>query len=192
MKDATKALKINPDSTKAIIAQGEALYSMGEFEKGLIQFQRGWRTRQDPKMKIGLLKCKDAIANAVGPNAKEFDIDLVQKVIENMEEEKKDPNKQKLPGRTLAEQAQFLSKKKLALLRRKREAKRNKIDRLLLGDVAKDATFLRRLAGIDLEKETADQEMTKCQENVIKIAKEALGYLEKRRNFWQQIASCRE
>ena len=40
-EDANQALAINPVSSKAIVARGEALYSMGEFEKGLVQFQRG-------------------------------------------------------------------------------------------------------------------------------------------------------
>ena len=84
----------------------------------------------------------------------------------------------------------LLSKKKLHFLRIRREAKRRKVDGLLLGDVAVDATFLRRLAGVDEDEEAS--EFTKCQESIIKIAKDALGYLEKRKNFWQQIAICQD
>ena len=116
MNDATKALKINPDNTKAIIARGEALYSMGEFEKGLVQFERGWRSRQDPKMKIGLQKCKDAVSNAVGPNGKEFDIDLVQRVMESLEIEKNG-------GKTRYEDPIMLSKKKIMIQKREKRGK---------------------------------------------------------------------
>ena len=187
MTDATKALRIKPESSRAIIARGEALYTMGEFEKGLLQFQRGWRMRPHPMMKTGLQKCKDAIANAVGPNAKEFDVELVQKVIER---EEKDKRERAGVRKESQDPMQLLSKKKLNLLRMKREVKRRKVDRLLLGDVAVDASFLRRLAGVDVDQEAT--EFTKCQESIIKIAKDALGYLEKRKNFWQQIAICQD
>ena len=43
----SSATKINKHSTKAIIAKAEALYNLGQFEKALVQFERGWRFRQD-------------------------------------------------------------------------------------------------------------------------------------------------
>ena len=45
MSDASRALAINPDCSRALICKGEALYNLGEFEAGLIQFERGWRAR---------------------------------------------------------------------------------------------------------------------------------------------------
>ena len=144
MKDATTALKINPHSTKALISRGEALYNMGQFEKGLLQFERGWRVRCDPRMKSGLLQCKDAIVNAVGPNAKEFDLELVGKVIKDMEDKKKVANQAKSQ-----DPPQAKTRKQIRQQRKRREAKRKRIDRVLLGEVAKDATFLRSLVGYD-------------------------------------------
>ena len=117
---------------------------MGEFEKGLMQFERGSRVRCDLKMKSGLTQCKDAILNAVGPNARDFDLQLVGKVIKDMEDKKKAGNQTKLQG-----QQQIKTRKQLRLERRKREAKRKRIDKVLLGEVAKDATFLRSLVGYD-------------------------------------------
>ena len=183
MKDATTALRIKPDSSRAIIARGEALYSMGEFEQGLLEFQRGWRARPHPMMKIGLQKCKDAIANAIGPNAKDFDVDLVEKVVASTAKDK--DKKERLQS---AEHVALMSEKKKILLRRRREAERQKVDKLLLGNIAVDATFLRGLAGIAEDKEEG-KELTACQECIIKIAREALNYLEKRKTFWQQIAA---
>ena len=40
MEDSEKALVINPCSTKARIAKAEALYSMGNFEKALVEFEK--------------------------------------------------------------------------------------------------------------------------------------------------------
>ena len=46
MADSEKALVINPVSTKARISKAEALYSMGHFEKALVEFERvRWSTR---------------------------------------------------------------------------------------------------------------------------------------------------
>ena len=45
--DAEEALRYNKNSTKAITCKGEALYMMGEFEQALVQFERGFRVRQD-------------------------------------------------------------------------------------------------------------------------------------------------
>ena len=88
--DAEKALNINNCSTRAIIAKAEALYNLGQFEKALVQFERGWRVRQDPEIKIGIVKCRDVILNTVGANAGEYDIKVVEKVIQQMKEIKEE------------------------------------------------------------------------------------------------------
>ena len=46
MGDAERALVISPASTKARIAKAEALYSLGQFEKALVEFEKAWRLRQ--------------------------------------------------------------------------------------------------------------------------------------------------
>ena len=104
MKDSEKALAINPYSTKARIAKAEALYSMGNFEKALVEFERGWRLRQDPEIKTGLVKCRDVILNTVGEGVFSNNDLLVQRVIrqmrkQEMEEKKRRDKKTKPKGR---------------------------------------------------------------------------------------------
>ena len=128
MQDAEKALKINKYSTKAILAKGEALYSLGDFEKALVQFERGWRMRQDPDIKAGIVKCRDVILNTVGSSAKEYDLDIVEKVIHQMKELE-------------------MEKKKAALddkkTKRQKSAKNRKDpDQRLLGKMHEDVRFL--------------------------------------------------
>ena len=182
MTDATTALKMNPHCTKAVISRGEALYSMGQFEKGLVQFERGSRVRSDLRMKSGLTQCKDAILNAVGPNARGFDLELVGKVIKEMEDRKK------AADTSTQGQQQVKTRKQIRNERKRREAKRKRIDRVLLGQVAKDATFLRGLVGYD--KDVVPRADTPEQKKILEIATDALQYLEKRKIFWQQTASC--
>ena len=81
IKDAEKALQFNSHSTQALIAKAEALYNMGQFEKALVQFNRGWRVRADPDIKKGMSKCRDAIMNTIGDTEKVYDTKLVEKVI---------------------------------------------------------------------------------------------------------------
>ena len=51
----------------AVLVQAEALYSMGEFERGLVLYERGARTRPDmPAFRRGGHKCREAILNAIG------------------------------------------------------------------------------------------------------------------------------
>ena len=85
---------IAPHSTKARIAKAEALYSMGQFEKvphsvwescdlflcqALVEFEKGWRLRQDPEIKTGIVKCRDVILNTVGEGRMGYDdkVDLI-------------------------------------------------------------------------------------------------------------------
>ena len=56
--DAEKALYLNKNSTRALVAKAEALYSLGQFEKALVQFERGWRRRQDADIRIGVVKVR--------------------------------------------------------------------------------------------------------------------------------------
>ena len=87
MMDAEKALQINKYSMKAMLVKAEALYTLGQFEKALIQFERGWRVRQDHEINAGIFKCRDVILNTVGPNAKECDKEVVEKVLQRIKKE---------------------------------------------------------------------------------------------------------
>ena len=79
--DAEKALVIAPHSTKARIAKAEALYSMGKFEKALVEFEKAWRLRQDPEIKTGIVKCRDVILNTVGSGAMGYDLKVISRSI---------------------------------------------------------------------------------------------------------------
>ena len=160
MDDATKALEMNPENFKAVVAFGNALYGMGEFEKGLVVFKRGWRKRMDTKMKEGMQKCRIAIENAVGCNSKQFDHEIVEKVIADMEK----GELPKVDNATLeAERLQeaYKSERKRKQEKERRERKRKKLDKILLGRVAEDCSFLRILAGVD--EEFVEDELTEHQ-----------------------------
>ena len=128
--DAEKALYINNSSTRAIIAKAEALYNLGQFEKALVQFERGWRVRQDPEIKIGIVKCRDVILNTVGANAGEYDIEVVEKVIQQMKE--MDIAKKNKPDTESEERSQ---------VQEKRKAKKDP-DLFVLGRMNEDVRFL--------------------------------------------------
>lgn len=86
-------------------------------------------------MKTGLMQCKDAILNTVGPSAKPFDIDIVRKITKDKERKKiKNP-------KTLID----------AKNKTKQERKGKVQDNILLGKMGKDVKFLRNLLGPDTE-----------------------------------------
>ena len=88
-------------------------------------------------MKTGLMQCKDAILNTVGPNAKPFDKDIVKKITKEKEKERK---KIKNPKKVLD-----------ANSKTKQERKGKVQDNILLGKMGRDVTFLRDLLGPDTE-----------------------------------------
>ena len=106
-------------------------------------------------MRDGIQKCKIAIENAIGAHSKQFDPDLVESVIQEME-------KEKLPQaeRTLTESAKLREACKTLQVRNmermKREKIRQKLDKILLGKVGEDCSFFRALAGVDQEADGRD------------------------------------
>ena len=139
-----------------MISKAVALYNMGEFEASLIQFERGWRVRQGPQMKSGLLQCKNAILNTVGQNAKGFDKDLVAKMIKEQEKQKqkeKLKSDQRGGGLTGSKTRSQLKKEK-----KKNEKVQKMQDKVLLGKVAGDATFLRDFLEPSIKKEKMSTE----------------------------------
>ena len=133
MVDAEKALRINKYNTKAIVAKAEALYNLGHFEKALVQFERGWRMRQDPEINAGIVKCRDVILNTVGSTAKEYDADIVEKVIQQMKEIELEKKKSEL-------EKQKAKKKNKNKTKGKKGGKDP--DQLLLGKMQEDVRFL--------------------------------------------------
>ena len=85
-------------------------------------------------MKTGLLQCKDAILNTVGPGAKPLDIDLVEKTIRE-DERKKIKTDVKSKARN----------------RKKKVLNEKMQDSILLGKMGKDVTFLKDLLANDTE-----------------------------------------
>ena len=93
-------------------------------------------------MKTGLVQCKDAILNTVGPNAKPIDVDIVKKITKEKEKRKIKPPK------TLIE----------AKSKTKPERKGKVKDNILLGKMGRDVRFLRDLLGPDTEIMQASDE----------------------------------
>ena len=178
ISDANRALEINKHSTKAIVAKGEALYSIGEFEKALVQFERGWRFRQDPSIKSGMIKCRDAIITTVGTSAKDYDEKLVEMVIQQMKEGKLDLTDETDPKVVRQQKRKAAVEKKIS-------------DKKLLGRLNDDVVFLEKF----LKTQTAENKRkvqtqdTGLQSEVNNTAAEALQYLEKRKHFWQQTVT---
>ncbi|KAJ3188408.1 Tetratricopeptide repeat protein 25 [Gaertneriomyces sp. JEL0708] len=59
LDDATAALGVDPNSTKAMICRADALYAMGELEEALVWYHRGDGTD-------GVERCKEGILKVVG------------------------------------------------------------------------------------------------------------------------------
>jgi len=131
-------------------------------------------------MKIGLMQCKDAILNTVGPNAKGFDKEIITKMIKEQEKKSlKQKKEQRLSGAK--------SRSQLKKERRHKEKIQKVHDKLLLGQVATDASFLRGF----LEPSMLNSgDLSYEKRRALEIASDALEYLEKRKTFWQQTAMC--
>jgi len=71
--------------------------------------------------------------------------------------------------------------------RRHKEKIQKVHDKMLLGQVATDASFLRGFLEPSLLN---DGDLSYEQKRAVEIASDALEYLEKRKTFWQQTAMC--
>ena len=56
---------------KALIAKGEALYAIGNFEIALVNFERAGKLRQSQDIMEGLKKCREAILLTLGKQSDE-------------------------------------------------------------------------------------------------------------------------
>ena len=106
----------------------------------MIQFERGWRMRRSVQMKTGLMQCKDAILNTVGLNARALDKEIIKKMMK--EEEKQRRLAVRTPEQRLGERR---SKMEVRRETRKKEKMERRQDKVLLGQVAGDASFLRNI-----------------------------------------------
>ena len=155
MEDANKALKLNKMNTKAIVAKAEALYTMGQFENALVHFERGWRVRQDPEIRAGIVKCRDVIINTVGTAAKEYDMDVVAQVIKKMNEMKVKEE----PKLEMFDQA-------------KKKKKKKDPDQFLLGKMKEDVKFLEDF--LNTQKTQRPSSGYQVHNNILKVENENL------------------
>ena len=88
-------------------------------------------------MKTGLMQCKDAILNTVGPAAKPIDPDIVKRITKE-----KERKKSKYPKTVIDSHVK---------IERKHERKGKVQDNILLGKMGRDVTFLRDLLGPETE-----------------------------------------
>ena len=155
------------------MAKGETLSNVGEFEKALVQFERGWRVRQDHAIKSGMVKCRDAIMNTVGSTAMQDNKDMLEMVIKQMREGKVELTEDADP-RVLKQE------------KRKAAAEKKVSDKRLLGKLNTDVQFLEKFLKTQTAENKKKVQITGLQTRVNNKATEALEYLEKRKNFWQQ------
>ena len=173
--DAEEALRYNKTSTKATTCKGEALYNMGEFEQALVQFERGYRVRQDAALRAGMVKCRDVIKRTVGDAGRQYCVTVVEKAIKEMAKVKEQEAKAAIEKTKMASKHTEKKKQKAD-----KTPEMKKTDRQLLGKFNKDVLFL--------EKFITTQTTKNSNEDAQKMAVDALKYLEGRKNFWQQTA----
>ena len=155
--------------------KGEALYNMGEFEQALVQFERGYRVRQDAALRAGMVKCRDVIKRTVGDAGRQYCVTVVEKAIKEMARVKEQEAKAAVEKTKLASKHTEKKKQKAD-----KTPEMKKTDRQLLGKFNKDVLFL--------EKFITTQTTKNSNEDAQKMAVDALKYLEGRKNFWQQTA----
>ena len=87
LNDADKALEKEETNSRAITAKAEALFSSGQFEKALVQFEKGNKLRQESMITTGLKKCRQAIVNSIGEDGIVFEKELVEIAIREQKRE---------------------------------------------------------------------------------------------------------
>ena len=155
--------------------KGEALYNMGEFEQALVQFERGYRVRQDAALRAGMVKCRDVIKRTVGDAGRQYCVTVVEKAIKEMARVKEQEAKAAIEKTKITSKHTEKKKQKAD-----KTPEMKKTDRQLLGKFNKDVLFL--------EKFITTQTTKNSNEDAQKMAVDALKYLEGRKNFWQQTA----
>ena len=93
-------------------------------------------------MRTGLIQCKDAILNTIGPSAKPFDSHLVKRVVR--ENEKKNTSETSNAELNIG---RIKSRQQARREKKKEDAVKKLQDNILLGKMGRDATFLRDLLG---------------------------------------------
>ena len=86
--DANKALKINSESGKAIVAKAEAFYSSGNFEKALVHFVRANRLYRTVAAAEGVRKAERAILDLLDRATFSFDTAAVEAYFHAQEKER--------------------------------------------------------------------------------------------------------
>ena len=69
LKDAETTCDSQETYIMGLYQYAEALYNLGQFEKALIAYHRGYRLRKDMQgFRIGVQKSQEAIQKAIGSN----------------------------------------------------------------------------------------------------------------------------
>ncbi|XP_023329597.1 uncharacterized protein LOC111702216, partial [Eurytemora carolleeae] len=140
--DAEIALKINKSSTKAVVALGEAMFQLGQFEFALVQFERGLKIRMETTLKKGAEKCKDAILHSLGTRIPKYDLNVVRLVVKERARQEKMENKAK-------DKNPLTEEKTMRKRIKKAEKEKEKVDKLLLGKLDTDRVFLKKFVGFE-------------------------------------------
>lgn len=67
LKDAEASFDTKNTYINGLFQYSESLYNLGQFEKALIAYYRGFRLRRDvDAFRVGVSKCRRAILSAIG------------------------------------------------------------------------------------------------------------------------------
>jgi tetratricopeptide (TPR) repeat protein len=183
LKDIDLVLREHPTHARAILAKAESYFSMGEFEFGLVFFQRGASIRADiVAFRDGITKCKSAILDSINgiepfqanPN---FAVSrprepLVPVPPEAWEPKPEDAEKKNATAALLPEKVEPLSSTVQV--------------KDFLGELALDYAYLLELRQEVTDPAVEDEYGKKEDAQIAGVVNDALAYLEQRGAFWSQ------
>lgn len=182
LKDAEASFdrSSNDDNfVRGLYQYAESLFSLGQFEKALIAYQRGFRRRRDMDgFRIGVQKSRQAIFQAIG-DCKATQIEDLDEILPLMIEMHALINAKEIhccirPGSDN-------HKKKPTKLKKPSKSRQHWVAREILGSMYFDKKYLTRLLNRpDVKSEQGLSHLLRGH------ATEALNYLKIRERFWRQ------
>ncbi|CAL8071846.1 unnamed protein product [Calicophoron daubneyi] len=176
LSDADAALKAEPGNHRALYQKAEVLYNRGEFEFALIFFHRGRKKRPElQEFRLGIQKCEEAIRNSLdNKNALRMNSAGSKAFLKHLEDKN-----QKRPATKITKGKEKQTKVDDVPLH---ILPRNKC-RAIFTHLFTDHEYLKRL---DTQEMASKKWRTACSDEVRKITREGLDYLDARSRFWHQ------
>ncbi|KAI9203623.1 uncharacterized protein BJ171DRAFT_623115 [Polychytrium aggregatum] len=177
LADADEALKEDPEFFKGVYQKAEALYAQGDFEMSLVYYHRGNKMRPElDEFRLGIQKAREAIDNSIG-NPKDYQFqppatgrhtaiaDSVQATVK--------------PGKPAGPSTSSAGRDGAKCVKEGSSNVLEETEKQLLGRLYADKVYLEGLVN-------DDDFVNNPNEEIIKIASDALDYLESRTEFWRQ------